>query len=331
MTIPTTGPDAPNIVRTDDSRFANLPGFSFAPNYAELQNPVGSGTLRMHYVDEGPKDAPVILMVHGEPAWSYLYRKLVPVFVAAGFRAIAVDQIGFGRSDKLTFAPHYTFDRHVEWLRELVVKLDLRDITIVCQDWGGPVSLAVLSREMDRFSRVAASNTMLHTAEAGLEGLIAWSNHASGEEDTTVGNLLLDWCRESHRAADFAASYSIPFATVRAVSPEVVAAYDAPFPSEWHKAGMRHFPLLIPITKSDPGAAINRETWDALSRFDRPFLTLFGDSDPPTRGWEKIFRQRVPGAKGQPHATLERAGHFWQEDCGEDAARMIVDWIRSTS
>ena len=337
MTIPLTGPDMPVVVRTDDARFVDLPEFPFAPNYVDLENPVSDGTLRMHYVDEGPSvheghnDAPVILMVHGEPGWSYLYRKLIPVFAEAGYRAIAVDQIGFGRSDKLTFAPHYTFERHIEWLRELVVQLDLRDITLVCQDWGGPVGMGVLAREMDRFSRVVAGNTMLHTAEAELEGRLVWAAHASGGENSTVSNLLLDWCRESHRSADFEASPSIPFATARGVDPEIAAAYDAPFPSEWHKAGVRHFPLLIPITATDPGAVINRATWDALSRFDRPFLTIFGDSDPATSGWEKIFRERVPGAKGQPHRTLERAGHFWQEDCGTEAATIILDWIVSTS
>lgn len=330
MTIPLTGPDRPLAVRTDDARFAGLPGYPFSPHYVEVINPVGAGSLRMHYVDEGPKDAGVVLMMHGEPAWSYLYRKMIPVFADAGLRAIAVDQMGFGRSDKLTFAPDYTFDRHIEWLRELVVQLDLTDITLVCQDWGGPVGLGVLSREMDRFGRVVAGNTMLHTAAPELEGRITWANHASGDENSTVSNLLLDWCRESHRSADFEASPSVPFATAREIEPEAVAAYDAPFPSEWHKAALRHFPLLIPVTKSDPGAAINRATWDALARFDRPFLTLFGDSDPATRGWESIFAERVPGAKGQPHQILENAGHFWQEDCGPEAAQIILDWIRAT-
>jgi haloalkane dehalogenase len=331
MTIPLTGPARPLAVRTDDARFESLPGYAFTPHYAELANPVGDGTLRMHYVDEGPKDAPPILMVHGEPGWSYLYRKLIPVFVEAGFRAIAIDQIGFGRSDKLTFAPHYTFDRHIEWLRELVVQLDLRDITLVCQDWGGPIGMGVLSRELERFGRVVAANTMLHTAEPSLEGRITWANHASGNENTTVNNFLLDWCSESHRSEDFKASPSIPHATARGVEPEVAAAYDAPFPSEWHKAGLRHFPLLIPVTKSDPGSAINHTTWEALSQFDRPFLTLFGDSDPATAGWDEIFQERVPGARDQPHLTLERAGHFWQEDCGAEAARIIADWIHASA
>lgn len=330
MSTPTEGPARPLVVRTDDARFAKLPDFPYAPNYAELSNPYGDPPLRMHYVDEGPRDAPVVLMVHGEPAWSFLYRKMIPVFAAAGLRAIAVDQIGFGRSDKLTFAPHYSFEHHVAWLRELVVQLDLQQITLVCQDWGGPVGMGVLAEEPERFHRVVAGNTMLHTADAELAGRITWANHASGDEDTTVSNLLLDWSRASQRAAEFEASASLTFATAREVAPEVAAAFDAPFPSEWHKAGMRQFPLLIPVSRSDPGAARNRATWAALEGFERPFLTLFGDSDPPTRGWDAIFQERVPGAAGQPHRVLERAGHFWQEDCGAEAATIICDWIAET-
>jgi len=330
MTTPLIGPEVPLVVRTDDARFENLPGYPFAPNYAELKNPYGEPALRMHYVDEGPRDAPVVLMVHGEPAWSYLYRKMIPIFAEAGFRAIAVDQIGFGRSDKLTRAPHYTFENHIEWLRQLVVQLDLRDITIICQDWGGPISLGVLAREPERFSRVVAGNTMLHTAEAELEGRLAWDNHSSGDANSTVSTSLLDWMHYSHRAPDFEASNAVRGTVMRGMSEDVVAAYDAPFPTEWHKAGMRHFPLLIPVTKTDVGSAINHATWKALSTFEGPFLTRFSDSDPGTGGWDAIFRERVPGAKGQPHRTLERAGHFWQEDCGDEVAAEVVDWIRAT-
>jgi haloalkane dehalogenase len=330
MTRPLAGPELPPVVRTDDARFDSLPGYPFEPNYVEVPHRSGEGTLRMHYVDEGPKDGPVVLMVHGEPAWSYLYRKMLPIFAEAGFRAIAVDHIGFGRSDKPTRAPHYTFESHIAWLRELVVTLDLRDINLVCQDWGGPIALGVLAHEQHRFARVAAGNTMLHTAEAELEGRLAWAAHARGEQDSTVSTALLDWMHYSHRAIDFRASHAVAGATAREVAREVAAAYDAPFPSEWHKAGMRQFPLLIPVTRTDPGATLNLATWKVLGGFDRPFLTIFGDSDPGTRGWEEIFRERVPGAKGQPHRILERAGHFWQEDCGDEVAPFLIDWIRST-
>jgi haloalkane dehalogenase len=339
MSIPTDGPEFPIAVRTDDARFEGLPGFDFEPHYVEVSNPffvseAESGqtqALRMHYVDEGPQDAPVVLMTHGEPTWSYLYRKLIPIFVAAELRAIAPDHIGFGRSDKLTQPAHYSFEGHIDRLEELIVGLNLRDITLVCQDWGGPIAMAVLARHPDRFSRVVAGNTMLHTAEAELEGRIVVANHSTGDSDQTVAGFLLDWMLNSHRALEFEASPSVRGATQRKIAADVAAAYDAPFPGPWHKAGMRQFPALIPVTRTDPGTAINLATWKALCVFERPFLTLFSDSDPSTRGWESIFEERVPGAKGQPHQILEGAGHFWQEDVGEEAARLIVAWIESTS
>jgi haloalkane dehalogenase len=335
MSVPEDGPPIPLVVRTADSRFANLAGFDFSPQYVDVKAPTEAGAgslrLRMHYIDEGPRDAPVVLMTHGEPTWSYLYRKMIPVFVAAGLRAIAVDHIGFGRSDKLTQAPHYTFEGHIDRLEEFVESLDLSGITLVCQDWGGPTGMGVLARQPERFARVVAGNTMLHTAEADLDGRIVLANHATGETDQTVGGFLLDWMLHAHRVVDFVSSASVLSTAARDVAPEIADAYDAPFPSAWHKAGMRQFPVLIPVTRTDPGAAINRSIWTALGSFDRPFLTLFGDSDPSTRGWEVIFQERVPGAKDQPHRILERAGHFWQEDCGDRAAQLIVDWIGATS
>lgn len=328
--VPTSLPKTPLVVRTADARFANLPGYPFRPHYVSVANPYAKSPLRMHYVDEGPRDAPVVLMVHGEPSWSYLYRKMIPIFAAAGLRAIAVDLIGFGRSDKPVRSSHYSFANHVEWLRQLVVALDLREITLIGQDWGGPIGMGVLAREMERFARVVAGNTMLHTAEPELAGRLEWAVHASGERNSTVDTMLLDWMHATHRAPDFEASPSIAGSIVRGISAGALEAYDAPFPSEWHKAGMRQFSVLIPVTRSDVGAQINLATWAALARFDRPFLTLFSDSDPATRGWAEIFAERVPGARGQPHQVQARAGHFWQEDNGPDAARIIVDWIAAT-
>ncbi len=329
--VPTSLPKIPLVVRTADARFANLPDYPFRPHYVSVANPYAKRPLRMHYVDEGPRDAPVVLMVHGEPSWSYLYRKMVPVFAAAGLRAVAVDLIGFGRSDKPVRSSHYSFANHIEWLRQLVVALDLRAITLIGQDWGGPIGMGVLAREMDRFARVVAGNTMLHTAEPELAGRLEWAVHASGERNSTVDAMLLDWMHATHRAPDFEASPSIAGSIVRGISAGALEAYDAPFPSEWHKAGMRQFSVLIPVTRSDVGAQINLATWAALARFDRPFLTLFSDSDPATRGWAEIFAERVPGARGQPHQIQARAGHFWQEDNGADAARIIVDWIAATA
>ena len=327
MSIPLVGPDAPSLVRTPDECFANLPGFPFEPHYHLIPAVGFDEPLRMHYIDEGPAGAPVVLMVHGEPTWSYLYRKLVPVLVDAGFRTVVPDLVGFGRSDKPTFAPVYTFDGHIDWLRSLVCALDLQDVTLVCQDWGGPIGLGVLARETERFAGVVAANTILHTAEPELAGRLEWAVHASGANVSTVSAFLLDWMRHSQRSVEFDAGQIVAGTTVRVMPDDVAAAYAAPFPSEWHKAGMRQFPLLIPVTESDTGAAINRATWDALAGFEKPFLTLFGDSDPPTRGWDAVFQERVPGARGQPHRTLEGAGHFWQEDCGEAAARLIVSWL----
>lgn len=335
MSIPLDGPETPLAVRTDEARFEDLPDFDFEPRYAEVRAPAPASehlsTLRMHYLDEGPRDAPVVLMTHGEPTWSYLYRKLMPVFVDAGLRAIAPDHIGFGRSDKLTQPAHYSFEGHIDRLEELVLERDLREITLVCQDWGGPIGMGVLARHPERFARVVAANTMLHTTEPELAGRIVVANHSTGETDQTVAAFLLDWIMHSHRAVEFDASPSVGGATARGITPEVAAAYDAPFPGPWHKAGMRQLPLLIPVTRNDPGSAINRSIWEALSRFERPFLTLFGDSDPSTRGWEEIFQERVPGARGEPHQLLENAGHFWQEDCGAEAARIIASWIDTTS
>ncbi len=318
-----------SVLRTPDARFEKLPGYPFAPHYVPVGSPLG-GTLRMHCVDEGPRSGAPVLLVHGEPTWSYLYRKLIPILGAAGLRAIAPDHIGFGRSDKLADKTAYSFERHIAWLRELVVALDLREITLVGQDWGGPIGLGVLAQEPARFARVVVANTMLHTAEPELAGRLAWANHGVGERDTRLCESLLDWITTSQRAPEMSASAAIRGACARALPDEVAAAYDAPFPDERYKAGMRQFPILIPITRSDPGAAINRATWQALRGFRRPFLTAFSDGDPSTAGWEAVFQERVPGAGGQPHATLRGAGHFLQEDSGEELAQLVLDFALRT-
>jgi haloalkane dehalogenase len=317
------------VYRTPEQRFEALPGYDFEPCYQEVQDP-RLGLLRIHSVDEGPADAPVVLLMHGEPTWSYLYRKMIPVFVAAGYRAIAPDLVGFGRSDKPTEQTDYSFESHLRWMRTWVEALDLEDITLFCQDWGGPIGLGLLAAMESRFHRAVAANTMLHTVEADLAGRTAWANHSVGNAEVQISEMLLAWIALSQRDPDFRAGTAIEGSTTRPVPPEVVAAYDAPFPEERAKKGMRQFPALIPITTFDPGVAINLKTWEALERFERPFLTLFGDGDPGTAGWDAIFRERVPGAQGQPHETIERAGHFLQEDCGEEVAERIVRFMQST-
>jgi haloalkane dehalogenase len=303
------------ILRTPDHRFQNLPGYPFEPSYVTVAGPHGND-LRLHYVDEGPPTASPVLLLHGEPSWSYLYRKMIPILVAAGFRTVAPDHIGFGRSDKLTDASDYTYERHVGWILDFVRQLDLRNITLVCQDWGGPIGLSVLTVEQERFARVVAANTILPTAQPPPNEEVAdWP-----------GEIVLQWIEFSKTARVFPVGQIAQGATVSNLPPEVVAAYDAPFPDESFKAGPRQFPAIIPTSPDDPGALRNREVWKVLERFEKPFLTAFSDRDLTTTAWKEVFCRRVPGTRGQPHATIERAGHFLQEDNGEELARVIVEW-----
>lgn len=318
------------VVRTPEACFDNLPDFPFEPHYCQVPDPdVPGTTLRMHYLDEGPPDAPVVLLMHGEPTWSFLYRKMIPVLVDAGLRAVAPDHIGFGRSDKLGEKTAYSFARHISWLQALIGELRLCDVTLVCQDWGGPIGMGALASDPARFARVVAANTMLHTVDPALAGRLAFSLHGVGERDVCLSEALLNWVTYSQREPDFRASVALRGMAKAPISDAVLAAYDAPFPEEPHKAAMRQFPILIPMTRSDPGAQINRNTWSVLESFERPFLTAFSDSDPGTAGWEAIFRERVPGAQGQAHTTISNAGHFLQEDRGPEFAEVVVDFIRS--
>ena len=304
------------ILRTPDERFAGLPDHPFAPHYLEVPGPQGKA-LRMHFVDEGPRGAPVVLLLHGEPTWSFLYRKMIPVIAAAGLRAVAPDHIGFGRSDKPALRTAYTYAAHVDWTLALLGALDLRDVTLVCQDWGGPIGLSALAAQPERFSRVVAANTILPTVDPELtKGVLEWRSDA-----------LLDWILASQRMPRFSAGEIVAGVCRRPVPAEVVRGYDAPFPDERHLAAARQFPALIPITPGDPGAERNRATWRVLERFERPFLTAYSDGDPATRGWETIFQRRVPGARGQPHATIRDAGHFLQEDAGPELAKVVVDFV----
>ena len=284
----------------------------------------------MHYLDEGPADGPVVLLLHGQPTWSFLYRKVIPVLVDAGLRAVAPDNIGFGRSDKPTSGPDYTFARHVGWTRSLVTQLDLRDITLVAQDWGGPIGFGVLADEPDRFARVVAANTILHTADPALADRLTWAVNGVGDSRVLLEESLVDYLLYTQRAPELQASLFVGGATVAPVGPEVLAAYDAPFPDERHSAGLRQMTALLPLTRNDPGARIGRRAMRALEEFDRPFLTAYSDGDPATRGWETVFQERVPGARGQAHVTIEGAGHFLQEDAGERLGQVVADLIRTT-
>jgi len=297
-----------NVLRTPDDRFDALPGYPFEPHYAD----VGGDGLRMHYVDEGPAAGDPVLMLHGEPSWSYLYRKMIPVVTGAGLRAIVPDLIGFGRSDKPSDREDYTYQRHVDWMHAFLGALDLRRATFVGQDWGGLIGLRLVAEDPDRFDRVVAANTGLPTGDRPMtEAFYAWRKYSQETPEFPVGRIVSGGCGTK-------------------LPDEVVAAYDAPFPDDTYKAGPRQFPLLVPASPDDPAAPANRKAWEALERYEKPFLTAFSDSDPITRGGEAVFQKRIPGARGRTHVTIEGGGHFLQEDKGEELAEVVVRFARDT-
>lgn len=296
------------VLRTPDERFTNLPGYDFSPNYVSIDSGAGP-QLRIHYIDEGPRDGQVVLMMHGEPSWCYLYRKMVPLIVAAGYRAIAVDLVGFGRSDKPSQQDDYSYAKHVDWINAFVSQLDLQNTTLVCQDWGGLVGLRVVCSQPERFARVVVANTGLP------EG---------GEEPPQA---FKDWLEFSQNTPVLPVGDIITGTAVTDIAAGIKEAYDAPFPDESYKAGARIFPALVPFDENDPGAIDNRKAWKVLEQFDKPFLTAFSDSDPMTIGSEKGFQRRVPGAKNQQHLTIKNAGHFLQEEQGEALAAAVNDFI----
>jgi haloalkane dehalogenase len=300
------------VLRTPDERFAGLPGYDFSPHYVEIPTGDGEGNLRVHYLDEGPADATeTVLLLHGEPSWSYLYRHMIPRITAAGFRAVAPDLVGFGRSDKPADRTDYTYAAHVEWLRTaLFEKLGLADVTLVGQDWGGLLGLRLVAEHPDRIRRVVAANTGLPTG------------------DTSMGEAFLNWQRFSQEAPELPVGNIVAAGCTSSPGPDIVAAYDAPFPDESYKEGARQFPLLVPTTPDDPAGDANRRAWDELRRFEKPFLCAFSDADPITGGADALFLAEVPGTKGQEHPTIAGGGHFLQEDCGPALADAVIDFIR---
>ncbi len=266
----------------------------------------------MHYVDEGPRDAEVVLMLHGEPSWCYLYRKMIPIITAAGLRAVAPDLIGFGRSDKPASQDDYTYQAHVDWMATFLEKLDLRGITLVCQDWGGLIGLRLAAEHPERFARIVAANTFLPTGDNPPgEAFLRWQEFSQKAPSLPIGNIVKGGCKTD-------------------VPPEVVAAYDAPFPDDTYKAGARKFPLLVPTRPDDPASAANRKAWEVLRAWEKPFLCAFSDEDPITRGGDRAFQEMVPGTKGQPHTTIKGGGHFLQEDKGEDLAAAVVSFVKGS-
>jgi haloalkane dehalogenase len=294
--------------RTPESRFENLPGYAFAPHYVDVDG------LRMHYVDEGDASASPVLMLHGEPSWSYLYRHMIPVCADAGNRVIAPDLIGFGKSDKPSSKSDYSYQGHVDWMTAFVQELDLREITLFCQDWGSLIGLRVAAENDERFARIVVGNGALPTASGdtrlGLVNVVAfltWRTFATRSPVFPVGRIVSAGC-------------------ARTLSAQERRAYDAPFPDAESKAGARAFPKLVPLSPRDPAIEPNRRAWEALGRWEKPFLTVFSDGDPIMRGGEKLFQRHVPGAKGQPHYT-PHGGHFLQEDAGPELAQKINELI----
>lgn len=300
------------FLRTPDSRFEALPDFPFTPRYVEI--PAGDGTsLRMHHIDEGPRGAPVVLMLHGEPSWCFLYRKVIAAVTRAGLRAVAPDLIGFGRSDKPGKRTDHSYQRQVAWTHGLLEALDLHDITLVCQDWGGLIGLRLVAEHPARFARVIAANTALPTGDRSMpEGFYTWMRRSQEIAEFPTGKIVAGGC-------------------VRPLPPAVQAAYDAPFPDASYQAGARQLPLLVPISPFDPATADNRRAWESLASFPRPFLTIFSDRDPYTAGVEREFCARIPGAAGHPHVVLPGVGHFLQEDAGEELGERTVAFVRGAS
>lgn len=304
------------ILRTPDDRFADLPDFPFEPHYADIAAVPGdesSGTLRVHYLDEGPRDAAPILLMHGEPSWSFLYRHMIPVLVDAGHRVVVPDLVGFGRSDKPAETTDYTYARHVAWMSELLFgHLDLAGATFFGQDWGGLVGLRLVAAAPERFDRVVVGNTGLPVGDGKLsEAFLKWQQFSRESPVFPIGGIVNGGCTTD-------------------LAPEVIAAYDAPFPDDTYKAGARIFPSLVPSMPDDPASADNAAAWEVFARWEKPWLCTFSDSDPVTKGGDGIFLRTVPGTQGQPHVTIQGGGHFLQEDKGPELAQVIADFVERT-
>ena len=326
-------------LRTPDQQFENLVDYPFTPNYLQIADGEG-GELRIHYVDEGHADAPVVLLLHGQPTWSYLYRHMIPPLVAAGFRVIAPDLIGFGRSDKPTEIDDYSYARHVAWMTEWMDKLELQDITLFCQDWGSLIGLRMVADVPERFKHVVLANGGLPagvipklpskilkwlypkiavvtaaelpqrlSAKWAVPGFFYWRKYAAESPLFKVGDVLKITSKEP-------------------LSDAVVAGYEAPFPDQSYMAGARKFPMLVPILADEPGVEDNKAAWRKLREFNKPFLLAFSDKDPVTKGGDKKFAEQVPGCQGVPHRTIKPAGHFLQEDAPQQCVQAILDVVK---
>jgi len=295
------------VLRTPDERFAGLADWPFAPHYREVVDADGT-RLRIHYVDEGPRDGAPVLLMHGEPSWAYLYRHIIAGLAAKGRRVIAPDLVGFGRSDKPAKRADYTYERHVDWMSQWLTGLDLTGVTLFCQDWGGLIGLRLVAAFPERFAGLVIANTFLPTGGGMTDGFKAWLDFSQRVPVMPIGVIVNG-------------------GSGRNLSEAEIAAYDAPFPDETYKEGARQFPVLVPVTPEHASVAENLEAWSVLERFDRPVVTAFSDGDAVTRGMDAPVQARIPGAAGQPHVTLS-GGHFLQEDSPAEIVDVIDGMIR---
>lgn len=287
------------IISTPASCFENLPNYPFKPNFWEV-----APDLKMHYVAEGDPKNPIILLLHGEPTWSYLYRKMISILSESNFYVIAPDLIGFGKSDKYIEQSNYTYQKHIDWLKSLINGLKLSNITLFCQDWGGLIGLRIAAEMDEKFARIIASNTFLPTGQGANEAFLNWRKYSQNSPEFNCGKIVRGGC-------------------LFPISDDAIAAYNAPFPSDIYLAGPRIFPTLVPITEDNIEVENNKKAWQKFMQWQKPFLTIFGDEDKITKGAEKVFQNLIPGASNQNHQILN-AGHFIQEDKGEELAQIII-------
>ncbi len=329
------------VLRTPDERFANLPDYDFTPHYTEVPDGEG-GTLRIHHIDEGPRDGQIVLCMHGQPTWSYLYRFMIPVFVQAGLRVIAPDLVGFGRSDKPSQREDFSYQRQVDWMGAWLTQNDFKGVTLVGQDWGGLIGLRLVAAHGDRFARVVVANTGLPLPGEMSQERLDWVADFRANQPTPtfeeMGAAIADpnpdtpersfayWQKITWETEDFPVGMMVAGMT----SPDVVAAYDAPFPDPSYKMGPRAMPSQVPTLPTDPSIPAQIEAWKFFDGFQKPLLCAFSHDDPVTKGADKQFRERVPGAKGQPHTTIDGGGHFLQEGRGKELATVVADWINAT-
>jgi haloalkane dehalogenase len=294
------------VLRTEEDRFAALPDFGYSPRYADVDG------LRLAYVEAGPADGEPVLLLHGEPSWSFLYRTVMPVLAEAGLRAIAADLAGFGRSDKPAEVGDHSFARHVEWMRALAFdRLDLRGLTLVGQDWGGLIGLRLVAENPDRFARVVAANTGLPTGDQPMPDVwLRFREVVRTAPALSVSRLVQSGCQTR-------------------LTPEILAAYEAPFPDPSYAAAVRAMPGLVPTSPDDPASEANRAAWRRLEAWDKPFLVAFSDRDPITGAMAPVLKRTVPGAAGLDHPVIEGAGHFLQEDAGERLGAVIAEFVRA--